>query len=138
MVAVKVNQRLLTGSDIFSFRSRHNFTQLQAAEIFGGGPNAFSKYENEQVAQNRSMDLLIRVADAVPEAMEWLKVRAGIDADSPAFQPFEIFEVATAERTFRSVVDWIVEEESFLFVEPFDQTRATAVASNEDEYVNAA
>src|SRR5690625_613092 len=36
---------LLMGSDIRDFRKSFRLTQQQASKIFGGGTNAFSKYE---------------------------------------------------------------------------------------------
>ncbi|QJC54805.1 Antitoxin MqsA [Polaromonas vacuolata] len=36
-------------------------TQGQAARLFGGGPVAFTKYENDDVAQAESMDNLLRL-----------------------------------------------------------------------------
>lgn len=52
---------LLTGDEITALRKTYKLTQLQAAQLFGGGPVAFSKYENDDVAQSESMDTLLRV-----------------------------------------------------------------------------
>ena len=35
----------MSPSQIRAFRKKLGLTQVQAAEIFGGGPNAFSRYE---------------------------------------------------------------------------------------------
>ena len=59
---------LLPGEQIKAIRQRHGLTQKQAAEIFGGGPVAFAKYEADDVAQSQAMDRLIRVFDEVPAA----------------------------------------------------------------------
>ncbi|MCK0536109.1 type II toxin-antitoxin system MqsA family antitoxin [Alcanivorax quisquiliarum] len=64
----KMVEGLLTGAEIRAIRQRHGLSQKQAAEIFGGGPVAFSKYEADDVAQSQAMDRLLRVFDAVPEA----------------------------------------------------------------------
>lgn len=53
-------------------------TQAQAAQIFGGGAVAFSKYKHDDVKQSEPMDRLLRVAAAVPEAFAWLARRAGL------------------------------------------------------------
>jgi putative zinc finger/helix-turn-helix YgiT family protein len=63
---------LLEGYEIASLRAAMNLTQTKAAEIFGGGPVAFSKYENDDIMQSESMDTLIRLAARIPEAREWL------------------------------------------------------------------
>jgi HTH-type transcriptional regulator/antitoxin MqsA len=36
-------------------------TQGQAAKLFGGGPVAFTKYENDDVMQSEAMDTLLRL-----------------------------------------------------------------------------
>ncbi len=51
---------------------------LEAATIFGGGIVAFSKYENNDVAQLVSMDKLLRVVNEVPEAFHVLAKKVGI------------------------------------------------------------
>jgi len=52
---------LLTGAEICALRDKYKLTQAQAAKLFGGGPVAFSKYENDDVAQSEPMDTLLRV-----------------------------------------------------------------------------
>lgn len=52
---------LLTRSEITALRARYQLTQAEAAKLFGGGPVAFSKYENDDVAQSEAMDTLLRL-----------------------------------------------------------------------------
>lgn len=52
---------------IQSFRLRHGLTQTRASELFGGGANAFSKYERGEVMPSKAMDVLMRLYDALPE-----------------------------------------------------------------------
>lgn len=52
---------LLTGKEITALRKQYGLTQAQAARLFGGGPVAFSKYENDDVAQSEAMDTLLRL-----------------------------------------------------------------------------
>lgn len=68
---------LLAGAEIRALRDRLGINQAAAARIFGGGPVAFSKYENDDVVQSESMDKLLRVADALPAAFHWLANSAG-------------------------------------------------------------
>lgn len=72
---------LLTGAQLRELRESLGLTQAQAAQVFGGGPVAFSKYESDDVAQSEGMDKLLRVAQAVPAAFAWLKQHAGFVAD---------------------------------------------------------
>lgn len=66
-------QGLLTGQEIVAVRQRLELSQQDASSIFGGGPNAFSKYERGSVTQSVAMDRLLRVADAIPEAASFLR-----------------------------------------------------------------
>jgi HTH-type transcriptional regulator/antitoxin MqsA len=61
---------LLTGVEICALRERYKLTQTQAAQLFGGGPVAFSKYENDDVAQSEAMDTLLRLVSR-SEAAFW-------------------------------------------------------------------
>ena len=53
--------RLLSGAEILALRKRYALNQQQAARLFGGGPVAFSKYENDDVAHSEAMDKLLRL-----------------------------------------------------------------------------
>jgi HTH-type transcriptional regulator/antitoxin MqsA len=59
---------LLTGAEIVALRDQLKLTQAQAARLFGGGPVAFSKYENDDVAQSEAMDTLLRLVRRSAEA----------------------------------------------------------------------
>ncbi|MEM6050489.1 type II toxin-antitoxin system MqsA family antitoxin [Erwinia sp. P7711] len=63
---------LLTGRQIRCFREALGITQIAASKLFGGGKNAFTKYENGDVTQSVAMDKLIRTAYAIPAALEFL------------------------------------------------------------------
>lgn len=69
--------RLLTGAEVRAVREKLQLTQARAAEIFGGGLVAFSKYENDDIAQSEAMDKLLRVAAVLPSAFNYLASRAG-------------------------------------------------------------
>lgn len=70
---------LLTGTEIKALRLRLGINQSQAAAIFGGGPVAFSKYENDDVMQSEAMDKLLRLADELPAAFDSLVRKSGIE-----------------------------------------------------------
>tara|TARA_R110000796_G_scaffold54365_1_gene127188 strand:+ start:48677 stop:49300 length:624 start_codon:yes stop_codon:yes gene_type:complete len=69
---------LLTGSQVRDLRRVLKLSQSAAAQVFGGGPVAFSKYENDDVSQSEPMDKLMRVAMAVPQTFAWLAEYAGL------------------------------------------------------------
>jgi|APLak6261674355_1056100.scaffolds.fasta_scaffold00149_11 HTH-type transcriptional regulator/antitoxin MqsA len=83
---------LLTGAELKVLRQRLGINQAQAAAIFGGGPVAFSKYENDDVMQSEAMDKLLRVASEFPDAFGYLAQKAGIDfpySSHPSVLPSE-------------------------------------------------
>ena len=70
---------LLTGEEVRRVRERLGLTQAGAANLFGGGPVAFSKYESDDVSQSEAMDKLLRVADAFPMVFRYLRELAGVE-----------------------------------------------------------
>lgn len=76
--AKRVHDGLLTGAQIRAVRERLGLSQSQASEVFGGGANAFSKYERGDVMQSVAMDRLLKVADFVSGVMDFLRIEAGI------------------------------------------------------------
>ncbi|MEI9600317.1 type II toxin-antitoxin system MqsA family antitoxin [Moellerella wisconsensis] len=53
---------LLTGKELLSIRNELGISQKEAADVFGGGSNSFTKYEHDDVIQSVAMDRLIRTA----------------------------------------------------------------------------
>lgn len=69
----KVNAQEVDPAFIARIRKRFKLDQRQAAEIFGGGANAFSRYETGRVAPPRPLVLLFKALDKHPEIFEELK-----------------------------------------------------------------
>lgn len=69
---------LLSSARIQKIREFLGITQGEAAKIFGGGANAFSKYERGEVSQSEAMDKLMRAATSVDGLFEWLCKEAGV------------------------------------------------------------
>ena len=53
---------LLPAQKIKEFRKYLRLSQTDASVVFGGGQNAFSKYERSEVTQSQAMDKLLRLA----------------------------------------------------------------------------
>jgi len=70
---------LLTGTQVRDLRERLGISQAEAAQIFGGGPVAFSKYESDDVSQSGAMDKLLRLADNIPQVFAHLTKEAGVE-----------------------------------------------------------
>lgn len=87
MIAFKKQvDALLTGAEVRALREKLGLNQAEAAQVFGGGPVAFSKYESDDVAQSEAMDKLLRLAAELPAAFEFLRRHAGLApglADKP-------------------------------------------------------
>ena len=62
----------LTSTKIKEIRMRLGYTQDDFSRILGGGDKAFARYENGDVTQAKSMDNLLRILDAMPQAIEIL------------------------------------------------------------------
>lgn len=78
---------LLAGTEIAGIRMKLGLSQREAATLFGGGFNAFNKYESGEVLQSYAMDRLLRLAFAVGQpAVDFLK---------NVFEPPAFFVVST-------------------------------------------
>jgi HTH-type transcriptional regulator/antitoxin MqsA len=71
--AQRAAEGLLTSLEIKQIRARLGLSQSDASLLFGGGTNAFSKYERGEVIQSKSMDRLIRVTSEDPAVLQKLK-----------------------------------------------------------------
>lgn len=78
VAAKRTYDGLLTPEQVLKIRLALGFTQSQAAEVFGGGRNAFSKYERGEVAQSEAMDKLLRICAAYPNLVS--------EVDSKSYQ----------------------------------------------------
>ena len=74
---------LLSGAEIRALRRRLKLSQHQAAALFGGGQNAFSKYERGEVIQSTAMDRLMRLAAWKDENFRELERLSGIEPSTP-------------------------------------------------------
>lgn len=72
---------LLNGGEITALRKQYKLTQTQAAKLFGGGPVAFTKYENDDVMQSEAMDTLLRLVRRSKDAFWALVEEKGMEAE---------------------------------------------------------
>jgi HTH-type transcriptional regulator/antitoxin MqsA len=66
----KVNARLSPIDLLTEVRGKLKLTQQQAAEVFGGGPNAFSRYESGKTKPPLALVKLFKVLSKHPELFE--------------------------------------------------------------------
>lgn len=72
--ARQVNAAIVDPQFIASVRKKLKLDQREAAEIFGGGVNAFSRYENGKTKPPLALVKLLKVLDRHPELLN--EVRA--------------------------------------------------------------
>jgi HTH-type transcriptional regulator / antitoxin MqsA len=71
----QVNAAIVDPSFISAVRKKLDLDQREAAEIFGGGANAFSRYENGKTKPPLALVKLFKVLDRHPDLLA--EVRAG-------------------------------------------------------------
>lgn len=79
--AKKAHDGLFTSAEVAKARKQLGLTQEEASLVFGGGRNAFSKYERGEVSQSVAMDKLIKQALKHPMVLHDLLVEAGFAVD---------------------------------------------------------
>ncbi|WP_326543545.1 type II toxin-antitoxin system MqsA family antitoxin [Pseudorhodoferax sp.] len=71
----QVNAGIVDPAFITSVRRKLELGQREAAELFGGGVNAFSRYENGRTKPPLALVKLLKILDRHPELLD--EVRAG-------------------------------------------------------------
>ena len=69
----QVNAAIVDPAFIVGVRKKLHLDQRQAAEIFGGGVNAFSRYENGKTKPPLALVKLLKVLDRHPDLLEEIK-----------------------------------------------------------------
>lgn len=137
--AKRQHDNLLTSDQIVAIRELWGLTQQKAASIFGGGANAFSKYERGEVLQSRPMDILLRAYNEVPQLREFLAGKCQgswcLEEPSRTIWPtvgrdayLEWFEELSTTATM--VSGWQECKVSNLVAWPQPKARATSVPGN--------
>jgi HTH-type transcriptional regulator/antitoxin MqsA len=69
----QVNASIVDPAFITSVRKKLALDQREAAEIFGGGINAFSRYENGKTKPPLALVKLLKVLDRHPELLDEIR-----------------------------------------------------------------
>ena len=69
----QVNAAIVDPAFIVSVRKKLHLDQREAAEIFGGGVNAFSRYETGKTKPPLALVKLLKVLDRHPDLLEEIK-----------------------------------------------------------------
>jgi len=70
----QVNAAIVDPGFIVAVRKKLNLDQREAAEIFGGGVNAFSRYENGKTRPPLALVKLLKVLDRHPDLLAEVRV----------------------------------------------------------------
>ena len=69
----QVNASIVDPGFIASVRKKLSLDQKEAAEIFGGGVNAFSRYENGKTRPPLALVKLLKILDRHPDLLDEVK-----------------------------------------------------------------
>jgi HTH-type transcriptional regulator / antitoxin MqsA len=72
-----------TGAEIKAMRLRAKLSSERAGRLLGGGPKAFSKYENEEIVPTGGMLTIMRLLIAYPAAINLVLAAKGEAMQSP-------------------------------------------------------
>ncbi|MGH8192387.1 MAG: type II toxin-antitoxin system MqsA family antitoxin [Rhodanobacteraceae bacterium] len=75
----QVNALIVDPDFIASVRKKLALDQREAAEIFGGGVNAFSRYENGKTKPPLALVKLLKVLDRHPDLLEEVRQDSAFD-----------------------------------------------------------
>lgn len=85
----KVREEISAPEYISAVRKKLGLSQRQAGELFGGGVNAFSRYELGKINPPLSLVQLFRILDRQPELLEVLRmppVQTGNTREAKAYE----------------------------------------------------
>ncbi|MBX3138567.1 type II toxin-antitoxin system MqsA family antitoxin [Candidatus Obscuribacterales bacterium] len=71
-------------------RKKLRLDQREAAGIFGGGPNAFSRYENGKTRTPLSLVQLFKLLDKHPELLDEIREKKNLQASTQETTPARI------------------------------------------------
>ena len=70
---LEVNAQITDPKRIYEIRTKLNLTQQEAGALFGGGVNAFSRYETGKTKPPLALVQLFKLLDSQPELLARLK-----------------------------------------------------------------
>jgi putative zinc finger/helix-turn-helix YgiT family protein len=80
----------LSPDDIRGIRESLGLSQVEAGELLGGGPRAFTKYESGKIKPAASIANILRVLDANPSALGTLTGSKAVPINNDGNRPFEV------------------------------------------------
>ena len=105
----------LEPDEIRAIREGLGLSQVEAGELLGGGPRAFTKYEAGAIRPRASVVRLLRVLEANPDALPFLTGRESPSASAGEALPLEVTGehiTLLTERTFPALLRRLLSAEA--------------------------
>jgi putative zinc finger/helix-turn-helix YgiT family protein len=125
----------LSPDDIRRIREKLGISQVEAGEVLGGGPRAFTKYEGGSIKPAASTANLLRMLDAHPAALATLTGKKLPPIESDGTKPFEVtgqHVAALRERKLVSLIRRLLAAEAQSGNLPMDGIHVSAVITAPD------
>lgn len=116
---------LLSGNEIRAFRKRLHLNQKLAAQLLGGGPVAFSRYESDDIVQSVAMDTALRLCIASPSNLLTLAQQKGIDLPGKTVERITQNERDQLLFMVRAIREQLDREQSIAGSRPVQRSRPT-------------
>jgi DNA-binding transcriptional regulator YiaG len=121
--------------DIRRIREKLGISQVEAGELLGGGPRAFTKYEGGVIRPAASIANILRMLDANPAALATLTGKKLPPIESDGSKPFEVtgqHVAALSERKLVNLVRRLLAAEALSGELPMDGIHVAAVVTAPD------
>jgi DNA-binding transcriptional regulator YiaG len=125
----------LTPDDIRRIREKVGLSQVEAGELLGGGPRAFTKYEGGSIKPAASTANILRMLDANPAALATLTGKKLPPIDSDGSKPFEVtgeHVKALSDRKLANLMRRLLSAEAYSGELPLDGIHVAAVVTAPD------
>src|SRR6266853_3748428 len=126
----------LAPGDIRHIRVSLGLSQVEAGELLGRGPRAFTKYESGTIKPAASVANLLRLLEANPSALSTLTGRKVVPIDNDGVRPFEVtgsHVSALTDRKFANLTRRLLAAEAQSGGLPMDGIHVAAVITASDE-----
>jgi DNA-binding transcriptional regulator YiaG len=125
----------LEPDDIRRIREKLGLSQVEAGELLGGGPRAFTKYEAGTIKPAAATANLLRMLDATPAALATLTGKKLPPIESDGAKPFEVtgqHVAALSERKLVNLMRRLLAAEALSGELPMDGIHVAAVVTAPD------
>jgi hypothetical protein len=131
MVAKKSQRPIpdLSSDDIRRIREGLGLTQVEAGELLGGGPRAFTKYESGTIKPTASVANLLRLLEKAPNELKTLTGGRAAPIDAVTHRPLEVTAEhirALSPRKFALLTERLLAAEAFSGNLPMDGIHVAA------------